>query len=130
MKKKAVKQDTIKIGQVVKAVDALRVICNEPLPILTTFKLKTILKQLEGTLETFNETKTDIIKRYGTLEENGDYTIPTENLAEADKLFQEVLDSELPITIEPIKLDEKTLENLRISANDLLLLDWLIVEPN
>jgi hypothetical protein len=117
----------IKLEQMVMAMEPLQRIFLESLPIRTTFRLKKIVKLIDENLKDYNESRLDLLKKYGVENpETGGYDIPEENRELIEKEHTELLNTEVSLAFEPLSID--LFGNIQISGRDATLLEWIIVE--
>jgi hypothetical protein len=121
----------IKVGQILGAFQsgALSRLANASLPMRTALRLKEVLKTGQDALQEYDKERIALCETYAPINpETNNYDIPEDRRAEfqveADALLQKEIDFPNPFT--PAQL----LSSQSITANDLLILDWLIVsEP-
>lgn len=101
---------------------------QQPLPAFETFNLRRITPQISSLVSDFTETRNDLVKQYGTPrnDESGIFDFKPEAGAKFNAELMHLLESEQTIDIEPISVGQY--QEFKISAKDLELLDWLIVE--
>lgn len=107
--------------------EALAVLSGEPLRASTAFRLKTIIKQIEDPLKTFEEIRLGLCKECGVLNEKTNFFDIAEDKRELFAAQIADLESaEITLQVKPIKLVD--LGDAKISASVLYRLDWLITE--
>jgi len=107
----------IKLGAIIGAVPSLQKLAEKELPITAAYKLSKLLKYIQPELDTFNETKEKLAKKYGVFDEfTNTYEIMPEHMATANNEITALLNIEVksPDMIQ-IPLDG----DLRLSANDI-----------
>ena len=115
----------VTLEQLVGSVEALKRLFEEPLPIKTTFKLKKVTQEILNNLKIHDESKEELLKKYGTIKGEG-YEIPSDKQEEANKEYTELLATSLTLDCSPFSTT--VLGEAKISQNDLNILDWLITE--
>lgn len=113
----------IKLGQIVNSQQPLQSLLQEKMPFSTAFKLSSIVKKVNGSLETFEELRGKLIQKYG---EDDKIDPKHENWEKFVEEMNELLLTEQTLTIDKIKQSE--LSKCQISASDLLALEFMIKE--
>jgi hypothetical protein len=89
------------------------------------YKLSRVLKSAKSELEAAQESLNDLMRKCGF--EPGEQNVDQAKLTEFQKQMQSFMKgTSVEVWGDPIKLEE--LEEISISAFDLALLDWLIIE--
>jgi D-lyxose ketol-isomerase len=105
---------TVKIQDIVNAIETFNVMSNKEMPIKTSFKVARIAKELDKEYQLFNETRRKAIETYGEKDENGELKIDDKgNVALIpDKIetfsaeMNELLNNEVSLNTEPFTLSE------------------------
>lgn len=115
----------IKLGEIVSQLENIRNLLENKLPVKVAYRLNKLSKKLDSELKSYNETKNAIV-----LELAKDLPDPTriteENpveLAEYNKKHKELLEEEVEIDFEKIKVEE--LGEVVVSPNELV--DWIFI---
>jgi hypothetical protein len=116
----------IKLEQILTSVVSLRNISEERLPIKTSFKLKKIIKEVDENILIYEESKRELLEKYGEKQDDINYKISEANQEVLENEHQQLIETEVTLGFEQIKAEE--LENSNISPKDLQILDWLITE--
>lgn len=105
---------TIKFKHLRNNQDFLTEIMSVQLPPRQAMKLGKAAKQLVDLFNEFENFRIELVKKYG--EQNGDeFIVKEENKADFTKEFNEALDSEVELDIEPIKIEYLEESNIKIS---------------
>lgn len=106
------------------AIEPINKLSSVELPIKTAYKIKKNLDILTPQFKIINESRNDLIKRYG----NEDKIDPSDKEAVKSFVhdFNEVLEIEEELDIKTITLDE--LEGAKLNASDLSFLMFMIEE--
>lgn len=125
----------IKLGVLVGAAesDSLSRFANTSLPFKTAKSLKAMLAQMQDVLQTYDKDKTNLLGEFCAKDEKGDFILnaqggATFELGRLDLFNAEmgkVLHEEVEIIGDKLK-PSQMLSSTVISANDLMLLEWLI----
>jgi len=105
--------DLLKINYALEAI--LNSHSNEKIDALFQFRVLGILKELERHVSNYNLIRNEKIKEYGKPGENGDIAIPPEDRETIEKFNQElvpILDSEVEVSLEPLKPEDVFSRNL------------------
>ena len=105
---------TVKIQDIVNAIETFNVMSNKEMPIKTSFKVARIAKELDKEYQLFNDTRRKAIETYGKKDENGELKIDDKgNVALIqDKIetfsaeMNELLNNEVSLNTEPFTLSE------------------------
>lgn len=98
------------------------------LPIRTAFSIKRITDFARAEYDRAEKLRSDLVRKYGAERANGDWQVGPEKIGEYATDYSELLKAEVefPAGLKPLTVDE--LESAQLSGNDLIRLDWLIVE--
>lgn len=101
---------------------------QQPLPATESFKLRRIANQLQDIVKAFNDTKNALAEQLGTKVEGSEseYALEPDSVIKFNSELKTLLSKTETIQCEPIKLS--SLNDAKISAADLMVLEWLIVE--
>lgn len=94
----------IKLGDIVNAVESLKVLSDTKFQAKVSYRLKRIADKLEPILKTYNEKRNDLVKEYGTKDEDSDVISvkDPENLKLFVEKLNEILEVEEEVDITPI----------------------------
>tara|TARA_R110002020_G_scaffold372202_2_gene583698 strand:+ start:757 stop:1104 length:348 start_codon:yes stop_codon:yes gene_type:complete len=113
----------LKLGQIVGSSEPLGKLMNSSVPISTAFRLSSILKKVQGVLETYDESRKVLIEKHG---ENGEIKPESKNFNKFVDEMNELLETETKLDVE--KIEQSSLSKVEITPSDLLALEWLIKE--
>lgn len=114
----------ITLQQLSAAYPVLMNLATQPLPIPTAFKLKGINKKVTEHVVDFDESRLELCKKYGTLEEGASEYQFNGHESEFQKEFIELLAVEVELEAE--KLNLRLLSDAKIAANDLMAIEFLL----
>ena len=104
----------VRLEDLVNATDGLKGLSQKQLKARCAYAVGKILKSADAEIQSFNETRMELIKKYGEkdengelkTEENGNVRIPPEGLNDFSKELRELLDTEIEISANKIKMDD------------------------
>lgn len=125
---------TVKLEHIINGAEVLRGLASKQLKGKTAYKVSRLLRELEKEFQLFNDTRTELIKKYGAtdengelkINENGDYTIVQEHIQDFYEEINELLKSEVEIAVEKIPLDD--IGDLEFTPSEMLTLEPFIEE--
>lgn len=115
----------MKLGSIVGAMEALNNLSNEKVPVSTAFKLKKIIRSIEGDLKSYDDLRKGLFEKFGEKKEDS-YEIPKERLDDFYKELNDLLSTEVKTEITKLKLSD--LGDLKIETKMLFSLDEFIEE--
>lgn len=116
----------------IKSSNNLRQLEAIELPVVVSFKLGKILKQVNEIFEKFEKKRIDKIKELGeeVKDDKGvgtnQFNVKKENLPEWEKYYEGLTSEEVTLKISPISLKE--LGDIKLPSSMFTNLDWLITE--
>lgn len=123
----------ITVQEMINSIEVLREIANKKMPAKTAYRFARINKEIERENDVFQETRRDLILKYGEKdekgklkEENGNITIPKEQLADFRKESSELLNT--CITINADRLDIEDFGDDMFSPTEIGKIEWVIKE--
>lgn len=117
---------SFKVSDLLLMRDSLQNLMDQPIPVRATFAAKKMLKRFGEELDAFQQAHNDLLKKHGEPDKEGGtrYTVPPENLERFRAEVQQLMDVEVTIPITRFKL--RDLENTRLKARDVVVLEELI----
>ena len=123
---------SIKLEQLVNSTDGLKGLAQKSLRARPALAVAKILKAADAEMTTFNETRLNLIKKYGDKDENGEVKqdekgnvhIPNEALDDFTKELKEVLDTPIEINANKIKMSD--VENVEFTPAEMAQLEDFI----
>lgn len=111
------------IEMLLESVTSLKDLADKDVNIRIGIALAKNIKEFNEVLEVYNESRRKLFEKYGeTIDDR--ILITEENTEVFNKEHKELLEQEVDVTINMIKVDE--LENVNIKTSTLMSLDWLI----
>lgn len=123
---------TLTLEQLINSTEGLKGLGQKQLKARCAYTVGKLMKQAENEITSFNEARADLIKKYGEKDvngelvtaENGNVKIPNEVLADFNKEFKELLDTEIEINSNKIQMAD--LENVNFTPAEMAQLDEFI----
>ena len=119
----------VTLRDILEGQETLQKLSNQPLRGRTAFQIGRLLKKLEDVLNSYNETRMQLITKYAKKDENGEYILNDRNeyqftqenmqtyVDEINKLIMEEVD----VDAGPIKFED--IENLEFTAAETTFLE-------
>ena len=122
----------ITLEQLVNSTEGLRGLSQKSLKARPAYSIAKILKAAEAEITSFNETRMNLIRKYGEKDENnelksddnGNVRIPPEVLDDFNKELQELLGTEVEINANKIRIDD--IGDVEFTAAEMAQLDDFI----
>lgn len=122
----------VKMSQLLDSTETLKKLSNMQLKARLAFQIGRVLKAADSEITNFNEARMNLIKKYGEKDENGDLktdekgncTIPNESTEEFGHELNDLIETEVEINANPIKIAD--LENLDFTPSDMVGLEGFI----
>lgn len=120
---------TIKLSDLVNSTETLRKLSQKDFKAKLAWTIARLLKSAESEIQSFNDTRMNLIKKYGEKDENGELVtddkgnckIPPEALNDFNVEFNELTNSEVEINANKIKME--LLEDLDFTPSDMAVLE-------
>jgi chemotaxis protein CheY-P-specific phosphatase CheC len=124
----------MKLQILVESKEVLQRLTKGTLPISIAWELKKFIVVVDPHLKAFEELKVQKIVELGVKKDDRTYEVKPENLGEFHKTMGELLSKDVEVTPPQVKID--SLKNFKdvngnelfITTEDLIILDWLITE--
>lgn len=105
---------TLTLEQLINSTDALKTLSQKPLKARCAYSVGKILKAADAEMVTFNETRMELIKKYGEkdesgelkTDENGNVHVILDKLNEFNNELQELLATTIEINANKISIDD------------------------
>jgi hypothetical protein len=115
----------LKLEEIINASPALQTLSNTKLPVLVSFKLSMLLKELNPVYQSYNESRTKLLEKYGKLnKEKTNYDFDGNKREEYAEKHKELLQADIKLDIPDIKISE--LDDIKIEPIFLEQLNWLL----
>lgn len=119
----------VKISDLVNATETLQNLSKKSLKAKLAFSVAKLLKGAEQEIQQFNETRMNIIKKYGEKDETGNIKtdeggnckITKENIDDFTHELTDLLNTEVEINASKLRMDD--LENIDFTPNDMVILE-------
>lgn len=125
---------TLKMGDLLNATDTLQKLSQQELKARLALQIARMLKEAEREIQNFNEIRMNLIKKYGEKDEsgeiitddNGNCKIIPESVTVFSKELNELVEMEVEINANKIKLDD--LDSLDFTPSEMVTLEPFIEE--
>lgn len=125
---------TVTLETIINSADSLRALAQKELKGKTAYRVSRMLRELDKEYTLFNETRSELIKKYGAkdengellVNENGDYTLEKDHVDEFYKEINDLLRNEVELNANKIDINE--LAELNFTPNEMLSLEPFIDE--
>lgn len=122
----------VKISSLLNGTEALQKLAGADLKAKLAWQIARLLKAAEAELQSFNETRMTLIKKYGEkdtkgeliTDEKGNCKILPENINTFTTELNELLNTEVEINVNKISIDD--LENMSFTPSEMTLLEDFI----
>ena len=125
---------TVKISDVVNSMETLQKLAQQNFKAKLALSIARLLKQVEAEIQTFNTTRMDLIKKYGTKDENGELITDEEGNCKIDPDSIETFSKELnellatEIEINANKIDVNLLDECDFTPSEIAALEPFLEE--
>ena len=124
----------LKLGEIVSMNEVMGKIMEQPFPANMTFKIARLAREIAKEIQTFEESRVKIAEKYGRrnengeleVSENGQVSIPTEKIAECNKDFSELIQTEIEINANKIPLS--AFDNVTLTPREMMAIEAIIDE--
>lgn len=122
----------VKISDLVGSTEALQKLAGKELKARLAWQVARLLKAADAELQSFNDTRMELVKKYGNKDENGELItddkgnckIPEEYVSTFSDELTELVETEIEINSNKIKIDD--LENLDFTPAEMSNLEAFI----
>lgn len=122
----------VKISSLLNSTEALQKLAGADLKAKLAWQVARLLKAAEAELQSFNETRMTLIKKYGEkdaegeliTDEKGNCKIPPEVIDTFTTELNELINTEVEISVNKISIDD--LENISFTPSEMTLLEDFI----
>lgn len=122
----------VKISSLLNGTEALQKLAGADLKAKLAWQVARLLKAAEAELQSFNETRMTLIKKYGEkdtegeliTDEKGNCKIPPEDINTFTAELNELLNTEVEINVNKISIND--LENMSFTPSEMTLLEEFI----
>ena len=123
---------TVKIEELLNSVDTLQKLAQKDFKAKLAWQVARLLKGAEAEIQSFNETRMNLIKKYGEKDENGELItdergnckITPENVETFSNELNELIKTEVELNANKINID--LLDNLDFTPSDMAVLEPFI----
>lgn len=105
---------TVKISNLLNSTEVLQKLSKTQLKAKTAWQVSKVLKLAEEEMQTFNDTRMEVLKKYAEKDENGELItdennnckIIPEKISEFNDELTELLDNEIELNVNKINIDD------------------------
>lgn len=124
----------LKIGQLLDSIETLKQLSGEPLKARVAFMIARIIKETDTEVTNYNETRSNLINKYGKKNEDGTLEVDSKNNVQFEPEdvptfnaeLSDLLNTTITLNADKIKMDD--LENLEFTPAEILMLEPFIEE--
>ena len=122
----------VKISDLLNSTETLQKLAQKDFKAKLAWSIARLLKAAEAEIQSFNETRMNLIKKFGEKDESGELItdekgnckIEPDNIEEFSKELNDLIDTEVEINANKIKMD--LLENIDFTPSDMAILEPFI----
>lgn len=104
----------ITLSELMDSASVMQELAKKPMKTKAAFQTARLMREIEKEYSLFQESRKGLIDKYADKDENGEpkadengnYTVPKENIEEFNKELKEMLDQTLSLNVEPISLED------------------------
>ena len=116
---------SLTMERIMNSLEALREISNEDVPLKAAVAMTKTIKEVDGILEVFNDSKKKLFEKYGEEKEGQEgITVKEEHVDEFNEKYVELITQEIDIDF--VKVDVESLGDINVKPSVLMTLDWFI----
>ena len=123
---------TIKMSELLDSTEVLQKLAKTSLKAKLAFQIARVLKEAEKEVQGFNDTRMNLIKKYGEKDEGGELVkdendnckIPNESIKEFQDELNEVMNTEIEINANKLRMED--LESLDFTPSEMAMLEPFI----
>ena len=113
----------LKIKEVLEASAILQKITGFSLPAKVSYNIMRNMKKIEHEIKPFEESRLQLVHKYGKETEDGKFSVSEENLPEFYKDVASLLEEDIEVDIRPIKIDQ--IQDIKLTANEIQFIDFI-----
>lgn len=92
----------LKLAQLLAMQQPLRDLMQQQMPAKAAFRMTRIARQVDQELQTVEEQRVELIKKFGEQSEEGGWQVKPENVTVFQSEYQDMLDEEVDLDVSPI----------------------------
>lgn len=104
----------ITLSELMDSASVMQELAKKPMKTKAAFQTARLMREIEKEYSLFQESRKGLIDKYADKDENGEpkadengnYTVPKENIEEFNKELKEMLDQTLSLNVEPISIED------------------------
>ena len=114
----------IQLAKVVNSVQVFQKLTQQELPVKVSFRLLSLIKQLDEKLKAFEDSRVTLIKKYGENLEDGGFKVKDENLEVFQSDLNELLTEEIELDFVSIDINSLP-DSISLSMAELGQIEWV-----
>ena len=111
------------IKDILEATPILKKVTAFSLPAKVSYNIMRNMKKIEHEIKPFEESRLQLVRKYGKEGEDGKTTVLEENLEAFYKDVASLLDEEIDVDIRSIKIDQ--LEGVKLTPSEIQFIDFM-----
>ena len=104
----------ITLSELMDSASVMQELAKKPMKTKAAFQTARLMREIEKEYSLFQESRKGLIDKYADKDENGEpkadengnYTVPKENIEEFNKELKDMLDQTLSLNVEPISIED------------------------
>jgi len=120
----------VKLIDIVSARESINRLIKSNLPAKKSYLISKMFKPVIEEINTFEKKRNDLVLKYGEQmgEDKAQYAVKQENMKQYTDEVKDLLDIDLEYDVEPINLEDLLNDDVKLTAEDFVLLDKFIKE--
>jgi len=114
----------LKIQEVLEAAPILKKITTFSLPVKAAYNIMRNMKKIESEIKPFEESRLQLVKKYGKEDETGKTSVTEENLEDFYKDVASLLEEEIEVDIRLIKIDQ--LQEVKLTPTEIQFIVFML----
>jgi hypothetical protein len=111
------------IQQILEAAPVLKKVTSFPLSAKVSYNIMRNMRKIEHEIKPFEESRLQLVRKYGHPGEDGRTSVLDENLELFYKDIASLLEEDIEVDIRPIKIDQ--LEEVKLTPNEIQFIDFI-----
>jgi len=114
----------LKIKEILDGLAILQKISGFSLPAKVSYNIMKNMKKIEHELKPFEESRFQLIHKYGKEGDDGKTSVTEENMPNFFKDITSILDEDIEVDIRQIKIEQ--IEEVKLTPNEMQFIDFII----
>jgi hypothetical protein len=118
----------VKMIELYNSVGTLNKVLEEKMPLKTTTKIHSLIKEINNHLKNSESTRTELLQKHGRKNKNGEYNVPDSKKEKfMEELNSTLFEKEVELYSPLLKIEDFD-EKFLISASDFSMISYLVEE--